>query len=420
MPKLLPEQVDFIIMMKKVKYSNCEIARILGVTEGAIRYRIRRRESGAEDGRKNKSSAVDRYKALIEMWIEDYKNERHCPTLKALYDMLVKHHGYKNSYDAMRRYVRKNFPEFYRKGVSIRLKAPPGSLLQVDWKEDVKVQLGRWGSWVSVQAMCFVLGFSGKPVVIFRFKKDIEAFISAHQEGLRKIGGLPEVIRTDCLKSAVVKWKGEKSQLNETYRRYVEKLGIAVFPSRPGKPRDKGTVEKRIQDIFLRMDFKHRIYKDLKDLTEQTNTQIEERAKEWMCAATGLTVAKSFEYEKKYLRQLPVKFPVIPVEERKAKVRRDGTVYFGGNYYQVHRKYVDRTVLCINDGQEVSIYYEGENIEKYAYLPGAKGMVRMSEKVLEDPDLHISDTVRAWGLEVARRQVEIYHEITGGVNHCRH
>lgn len=36
-PRLLPEQVDFIMKMKQVEYSNVEIARKLGVTEGAIR-----------------------------------------------------------------------------------------------------------------------------------------------------------------------------------------------------------------------------------------------------------------------------------------------------------------------------------------------------------------------------------------------
>lgn len=202
MPKLLSEQVDFIIMMKKVKYSNCEIARKLGVTEGAVRYRLKRREEGAEDRRKNKRSCLDRYKSIIELWIKDYKSEKRRPALKTLYDMLTEHHGYKNSYDAMRRYIRKRYPEFYRKGASIRLETPPGELMQADWKEDVKAQIGGWGNWVKVQGMCFALGFSRKPVVIFRFRKDIESFISAHQEGFRRLGGLPAVIRTDCLKSA--------------------------------------------------------------------------------------------------------------------------------------------------------------------------------------------------------------------------
>jgi hypothetical protein len=43
-------------------------------------------------------------------------------------------------------------------------------------------------------------------------------------------------------------------------------------------------------------------------------------------------------------------------------------------------------------------------------------MVRLSEKTLSDPGLVLSDTVRSWALEVARRQVDIYEEILAGRN----
>jgi hypothetical protein len=38
----------------------------------------------------------------------------------------------------------------------------------------------------------------------------------------------------------------------------------------------------------------------------------------------------------------------------------------------------------------------------------------LSEEALQDEEVHISDTVRAWSLEVARRQVAIYQDIIGG------
>jgi hypothetical protein len=70
----------------------------------------------------------------------------------------------------------------------------------------------------------------------------------------------------------------------------------------------------------------------------------------------------------------------------------------------------------LHTGQEIRIYHEGDEIERYGYLPGAKGMVRLSEKTLNDPGLVLSDTVRGWALDVARRQVDIYEEILAGRN----
>lgn len=42
--------------LDEVGYSNSEFARKLGVTEGAVRYRIKRRVSGKPDGRAGKTS----------------------------------------------------------------------------------------------------------------------------------------------------------------------------------------------------------------------------------------------------------------------------------------------------------------------------------------------------------------------------
>lgn len=309
--RLTESEVDFIIKMKEVKYNNCEIARSLGVTEGAIRYRIKRRQSGKEDGRKNRSSALDRYSAVIKLWIEDYKESRHRPTIKMLYNTLVGHHGYDHSYDAVRRYIRKHYPQFWKKGIRIRVETPPGELMQIDWKEDIRVQMGEFGHWVKLHGLCFSLGFSRKMVVGFSEKKDINSFISLHQDAFRKYGGLPDVMRPDCLKSAIVKWRGSDSVLNKSYEKYLDKIGIKVFPSRPGTPTDKGKMEKKIRDLFSSIDFKHRLFKDMADLHRQVDAKIMELERQWRCGATGLSVAQSFEYEKKYLRKLPQNFPIF-------------------------------------------------------------------------------------------------------------
>jgi len=409
--RLSPDEVDFIMNMKKIKYSNCEIADKLKVSEGTIRYRIKRERSEREDGRKRKPSALDRFRVVIAQWIADYEDSRRRPTLKTLYGWLRRDHGYERSYDAFRRYVRKHFPELHKKGAWVRIETPPGTLLFVDWKEDVMVQIWEPGRWMKVQVLCFTLGFSRKMVVRVSAKKDLNAFIHSHQRAFCVFDGLPEVIRTDCLKSAIVQWKGSRSVLNESYKRYISGLGIGVFPARPGTPQDKGKIEKRIRDLFSRMDFKHRVFLDMADLQEKLDAELQELEKEWRCGATGLSVEESFSYEREHLRALPVDFPVFPLKEKRTTVRRDGTVYFDDNYYQVSDEYRDRSVLCINTGEEIIIYHNGQKIGYFPYLPGTKGMVMLSEHAIEAKDVYLSDTVRQWALEVAQRQVQIYQEI---------
>jgi len=416
--RLSPEQVHFIMEMKKVKYSKLEIARKLGVTEGAVRYQIKRQASGLADGRKIKDSMLDRYEETLFYWTSEYEGEESRPSLKILYENLRKYHGYAGSYDAFRRYIRKRFPEFLKKRSYIRVETPPGALVQVDWKEGIPVYIGSLETPVKLNALVITLCFSRKMAVIFSEKKDLDSFIACHQRGFLKLGGLAETERTDCLKSAVVRWNGSQTILNEKYRKYLSELGVEAFPSRPGTPTDKGKVEKRIGDFFCRLDLKHKVYQTLEDLDREADAKLEELEKEWRCGATGLSVSQSFEYEKVYLKRLPSHFPVLPVAEKVSMVRKDGTVYFYDNYYQVESSYIGRQVLCLHTGLEIVIYCDGEEIERHAHLPGTKGMVRLSEKALREEGVKMSPRVREWGLEVARRQVSIYQEIinqTGGL-----
>lgn len=411
--RLQSDDVNFIMKMKEVKYSNREIARRLGVSEGAIRYRIKRECSGLPDMRQFKQSGVDRYKGFISNWIQAYKGEERRPSYKLLYRVLGDEFEFKESYDSVRRYVVKHFPDFHKKSVWLRIQSPPGILLFVDWKEDLPVQMGRAGNWIKVQALVFSLGFSGKMVVVYFDSRTFECFISGHQCGFIKLGGLVLFIRPDCLKSAVKKWRGINSELNNRYDSYMKRLGVEVFPSRPGRATDKGKVEKRIRDFFSAIDIKHRVFKDMKDLQDYTDYNLKKLEHEWRSSTTGLTVAESFSYEQRHLRPLPKYFPLLPVRERYLRVRRDGTVHFCNNFYQLEKRYIGKTVLCMNTGTEILIYHDGEEIERQAYLPASRGMVVLSSRALQDPGLEISSRVRQWGLEVAERQVEYYNRISG-------
>jgi hypothetical protein len=89
------ENLETIIKMKKLKYSNCEIARKLGVTEGTIRYRITRQLSVKGDGRKEKASELDRYFSVLTQWAKDYSGVYHRPAIKTLYQRLERDYHYK-------------------------------------------------------------------------------------------------------------------------------------------------------------------------------------------------------------------------------------------------------------------------------------------------------------------------------------
>lgn len=410
-PRLSTSEVDFIMKMHEVKYSNREIARRMKITDGAVRYQLRKRASSTVDKRQLKESGLDTYKPFINRWMSNYLEDSRRPTTKLLHHVLHTEFGLELSYDALRRFLAKHFPEFHKKPTWVRVQTPPGSMLFVDWKEDVPVQMGQAGHWIKVHALVFSLGFSGKIAVVFFVSKDLESFISGHQQAFRKLGGLPEIIRPDCLKSAVRQWKGQHSELNFRYESYLKRLGVSVFPARPGTPTDKGQVEKRIRDFFSSIDFRHRIFSDMQDLQAYCDNELTRLEGVWRSSSTGMLVCDTYSFEQDHLKPLPNDFPLLPVHESYVDVRPDCIVPFAGNTYQVERKYSRCKVLCVNTGSEIEIYYQGEEIGRFPYLPLSKGMLMLSKKALSDPDIHLSKTVREWGLEVAVRQVDYYHQI---------
>ncbi len=114
MAKLLEEHIVTIRVLNERGESKCSIARTLGVTEGAVRYHLRRQASGAVDGRRK----ILQLEALgladaTEQWWEAQQaalpNDRP-PNIESLHAWLQAEHGYDGSYKSVRKFVRRHFP----------------------------------------------------------------------------------------------------------------------------------------------------------------------------------------------------------------------------------------------------------------------------------------------------------------------
>lgn len=414
MVKLSAKIKEFIKMDLDLGISNTELAKKFGVTEGTIRYHKKKKLEGLADGRKNRYSEVSRYTTPIENWIhENLPAERKRNTIISLYRILRDFHNYNLSYDALRRYVRKHYPEIMEKSYHLRVETPPGKLSQVDWKEKVSVQLGTPGNWVSINFLIVQLSFSRKSVIVAREKRDQQSFLSAHHEAVKKLSGVTEYFRPDCMATAVKIWNGRSSHMNEEYEKFLENLGAKGFPARPGTATDKGKVEKKIQDIFRNVEFRRVVFRDIIELQDFIDKKVEEHCRRTICPATGTSINDAYEYERKYLRPVVEKELEIPVETIITPVQKGSLVWFKGNYYQIPEGYTGKRVRCVNTGSMIKIYSDGLLLETYSYEPDLKGMVRMSRSAAESTTRPMSDLVKNWWLEVADRQIDYYHEITG-------
>jgi hypothetical protein len=83
-----------------------EIARLLGVTEGAVRYHARRMAVRAVDGRGRQRPKAEAFVAAIEHWRG--QQDGGGVNLAALHEWLRREHGYNGSLRSVQRYWRRS------------------------------------------------------------------------------------------------------------------------------------------------------------------------------------------------------------------------------------------------------------------------------------------------------------------------
>lgn len=103
---LTREEVVTTQVLSRRGVSQRRIASHLGVTEEAVRCRLKREREGRPDGRCGKPRLASGMVPQIEAWLEEYGREDRPTNVRALYEYLVGEHGYEHSYKSVLRYVR--------------------------------------------------------------------------------------------------------------------------------------------------------------------------------------------------------------------------------------------------------------------------------------------------------------------------
>jgi len=184
-------------------------------------------------------------------------------------------------------------------------------------------------------------------------------FISSMNDALFFFGGVPKVVVTDNLKSAVNKASKYEPVLNKTFRDQGEHYGFAINPARAYKPQDKALVEGAVKIVYQRIfyELSKQMFFNLTDL----NAAILEKLK-----AFNLHHMKTYDssrfrlfntYEKSQLLPL-AKEKYIIKQYKRAKVQKMGYAYLSDdkNYYSVPFRYI---------GQQVEVQYCSDTVQVF-------------------------------------------------------
>lgn len=337
--------------------NHCAIARTLEVTEGAVRYHLRRRQEGAVDGRSKQARLAAGWHDRIAPWLATCeKDEEGAVNLAELYDWLVEECGYRGSLRSLQRYVAATFPQ-PKLRARRRVETPPGAQAQVDWATFRDTMVG--GRERDLLSFRMRLSHSRMSATVWSETKDQIAWHHVHNEGFRRLDGIPAVVRVDNEKTAIAHGAGAWGEINEPYRRYAQTVRFHIDACSPRCPEAKGKVERSIRDLRFEADPRGRHWNSLEELQAWSDEKDRESAWRRICPATGTSVLEAWTEEKRALSPLPIlpePFDLVATRT----VGRDCMVAFEGRSYSVPFRLVGKRVEARGCSGRVQILFGAE------------------------------------------------------------
>ena len=343
MATLTKDEIVTLQVLKQKGESNCAIAKRLGVTEGAVRYHVRRAKENASDGRR-KISLIEQLglQEAVRLWWQnatEVANDDRPPNIMALWTYLIDEHQYSGSYKSVRKYCRETFPA-PKKRPFRRIETPPGAQTQSDWLETT-IAIGD-GEQQKLYGFVMTLSHSRKTAVVWSRSMNQLAWHRVHNEAFLRLGGVAAVNRIDNLKTGVAHGSGPWGKINVSYQGYARTMGFHVDPHEVRQPQQKGKAERRVS-VVKQFNLQQR-FESLEHLQRYTDEQLQQATTRQLCPVTGKTVAQTWEDEKRLLRPLPASLPEPFDLIRDCPVHKDCTIRFEGRTYAVPFKYAYQMV----------------------------------------------------------------------------
>ncbi len=359
---LTAEEVVTIQVLAEREVASREIARQLGVTEGAVRYHLRRQASGATDGRGPKVFAAATLSEVIDAYCAATSDGERPANLKALYEHLIAEHGYDASYKSIVRYVRAHYGRPPRRTFR-RVETPPGAQAQTDWGHFTTLDIGDGPQLVYVFVM--VLSHSRKAALIWSVHADQVSWIACHNRAFERLHGIPAVNRIDNPKTAMIHGAGAWGTPHPVYVAYARSMGFHIDACAPRQPQQKGKTEAKVKLARRLIDPARDRFDSLAQLQAVNDERVARFSERAVCPATGRSIAESFLAEQPTLRPLPEALPKPFDIAVLRSVALDCTVGFEGRRYAVPFAWVGRSVEVRGCAGVVQIFADQRLVQQY-------------------------------------------------------
>ena len=254
-----------------------------------------------------------------------------------------------------------------RQDVVLRHEHRAGEKLFVDFAGDtVAVHNPATGEVQQAQIFVAVLGASSYTYAEATWTQGLADWIGAHTRVFEFLGGTPEILVPDNLKSGVSRACRYEPDLNRTYEEMASHYGVAVVPARRMKPRDKAKVESGVLVVerWILAALRKRKFFSLGEVNLAIATLLAALNQRPFRKAEGTRQSLFEALDKPALRALP--------SERyqygdwvTARVNLDYHVTADGHFYSVPYRLVHEPVEVRLSASTVEIFHKGVRVASH-------------------------------------------------------
>lgn len=276
----------------------------------------------------------------------------------------------------------------------------------------------------SAQVFVAVMGASNYTYAEATWSQRLPDWLGSHVRLLQFLGGVPELLVPDNLKSAVSKACRYDPDLNPTYQCFADHYGVAVMPARPYKPKDKAKAENGVLIVerWIMAKLRKRTFFTLSEANTAIRELLDELNRRPFKKLPGSRLSQFEELDKPALKPLP-KTAYEYTEIKRAKVHIDYHVEVAKAFYSVPHALVGQSVDIHIGANTVAIYHKGQRVASH---PRSQSAGHCTTEATHMPTTHqkhhqwTPSRFKRWANDVGPNALEFISHLLKQYQHPEH
>jgi len=274
----------------------------------------------------------------------------------------LRERGYRGGYTTLKDYLQPK-REAARATAVRRFETPPGRQAQVDWGHLGTLELD--GEERKLSGFTFTLGYSRMMMAEASLDQKLGTVLRLHEEAFRQLGGVPEEILYDRMKTVWLAVDGRGEIVwNPVFLDFARYWGFTPRLCRPYRAQTKGKVESGVK--YVRRNFLcgllGREPGGLEELNAQLRQWVQNVANQRVHGTTHEEPAQRWPKEREHLQQPDGRPPYPYLDEELRRVARDAYVAWHGSRYSVPWAYAGKEVWVCERSNYLEVHYGAQRI----------------------------------------------------------